>query len=203
MNVSVIASQGAIQTTLSAAGGVVYLANPVPSGSTVADTLTLTVSDQGFSGVGGPLGAGGAISLLGHQYAYEAWRYDHFSTIQLSNPAISGDIANPDNDLYDNQWEFFMGADPWSKDAEFTPTVTTTSGNLVFRFRISKEIPAGSPYSVRVSQDLVNWADVPAGQITVPWPQHPTVANAWLMEVKRPLAANATDFLRIRFNPRY
>lgn len=81
-------------------------------------------------------------------------------------------------------------------DAERSPTTAVNAGNLAFTFRVSKDI-LETAYAIKVSQDLANWSDVPTAQITVPWPQHPTAADSWLMEVKRPLSANATDFLRI------
>jgi len=198
-NVQVTAPQTAIQTTFASPGAVVYLANPVPAGTTVADTLTVTVSDQGYSGIGGPLVTSGTVNLVDHRYAYDAWRHDHFDATQLANPVVSGDTANPDRDLYDNQWEFFIGADPLVADSEVSPTVTTNAGNLVFRYRVSKEISYGTPHSVTVSQNLINWSDVPFNQMN----QHPAEPDAWLMDVIRPLSGNPIEFLRIRFNPRF
>ncbi len=198
-NVQVTAAQAAIQTTFASPGAVVYVANPVPPGTTVADTLAITVNDQGNSGIGGPLLAMGTVNLLAYHHAYDAWQHDHFDATQLANPAVSGDTANPDGDLYDNQWEFFIGADPWIADSEVSPTVTTNAGNLVFRYRVSKEIPYGTPHSVTVSQNLVNWTNLPFNQMI----QHPTASDAWLVDVIRPLSGNPIEFLRIRFNPRF
>jgi hypothetical protein len=198
-NVQVTAAQAAIQATFASPGAVVYLANPVPPGTTVADTLTVTVNDQGYSGIGGPLVTNGTISLLAHHHAFDAWRHDHFDSVQLADPTISGDTANLDGDSYDNQWEFFIGGDPWTKDMEISPTVTTSAGNLVFRYRVSKEIPYSTAHSVSVSQNLVNWNDVPFSQMN----QHPTEPDAWLVDVIRPLSGNPIEFLRIRFNPRF
>jgi hypothetical protein len=198
-NVQVTAAQAAIQVTFASPGAVVYMANPVPPGTTLADTLTISVNDQGYSGIGGSLVTMGTVNLLAYHHAYDAWQNDHFDAIQLANPAISGDTANPDRDLYDNQWEFFIGGDPWTADTEMSPTVTTNAGNLVFRYRVAKEIPYGTPHSVTISQNLVNWSDVPFSQM-IP---HPTVANAWLVDVIRPLSGNPPEFLRIRFNPRF
>lgn len=193
----------AIQTTLAAANGLAYLPNPVPMppGTPVSDTLAFSLDDQGNSGVGGSLLAAGTVALQVHQYAFDAWRYDHFSALELGNPLVSGNLANPDGDLHANVWEYFMGTAPKTADAERSPSTTVSAGNLVFTFRLSKDI-AGNAYAVKVSQDLVNWANVPAGQITTPWPQHPTAPDAWLMEVKRPLSANTKDFIRVEFDPR-
>ncbi len=199
--VTITAPLSAIQTTLSATGGLTYLANFVPPGTTVSDTLTISANDQGNTGVGGPLVATGSVALRAHQYAYYAWQYDHFDAAQRANPAISGDWASPDGDLRGNVWEYFMGTDPWLADSASGFSAVVSGGNLVYQFRVSKDIQP-SWYAVKVSQNLINWSNVPAGQITTPWQQHPNDANAWLMEVKRPLSSNTIDFIRIAFDPR-
>lgn len=199
--VTVTAPQATIQNTLNSPNGLTYLANPVPPGTTVTVTLTVNANDQGNTGVGGPFTAIGTVNLRAHEYAYDAWRYDHFNAAQLANPAISGDAASPDGDLHENRWEYFMGTDPWTADAEKAVTSFVSSGNFVIQFRIAKSIMLSS-YIVNSSQDLMSWAPVPPGQFTTPWPQHPSAPDAWLMEVKRPLSANTRDFIRIDFDPR-
>jgi hypothetical protein len=197
--VQIIAPQSVIQTTLSAHGAVVYLANPVPVGSPVADTLVLWASDQGSFGMGGVQTAGGLVNLVGHHHLFDAWLHDHFDAAQLANPAISGDNADPDGDSHVNQWEFFTGTNPHAADTGFRPTVAVQSGNLVFRYRVSKDIPYGSPYSVSVSPDLKMWTDVWFNQMI----QHPSDPDAWIGEVIRPLNPGSREFLRVRFNARF
>jgi hypothetical protein len=62
--------------------------------------------------------------------------------------------------------------------------------------------PRKSPTEQRIPSRsrriFVNWTDVPFNQMI----QHPTAANAWLVDVIRPLSGNPSGFLRIRFNPR-
>jgi hypothetical protein len=201
-SVTITAPLSSIQTTFASDGGLIYLpAYPVPPGTTVGDTLAIQADDQGNSGVGGSLTTAGSVTLRAHQFAYYAWQYDNFDASQLANPAVSGDTANPDGDLHANVWEYFMGSGPWTRDSESAATGAVSGTDFVYRFRMSKDIQAAN-HAIKVSQDLVSWSDVPSGQITTPWPQHPTVADAWLMEVKRPLAANTRDFLRVAFDPR-
>ena len=199
-NVQIIAPQSVIQTTLTAHGAVVYLANPVPPPfQPVADTLVLWASDLGSFGMGGVQTAAGVVNLVGHQYLFDAWLHDHFDATELANPAISGDNADPDGDFHVNQWEFFTGTNPHAADTGFRPTVAVQSGNLIFRYRVSKDIPYGSPHSVSVSTDLSNWSDIWFGQML----QHPTDPDAWIGEVIRPITPGTKEFLRVRFNARF
>ena len=201
MTVTIAAPMSSIQTTFGMAGGLAYYANPVPSGTTVADFLSIFINDQGNTGIGGALATVGTVTLQAHEYAYDAWVYDHFDASQRANPAISGDSASPDDDLHGNVWEYFMGTDPWTADSAAATSGAVNGSNFVFQFRVAKSIQASS-YAIKVSQDLTNWSLVPTGQITAPWQQHPTALDAWLMEVKRPLSANTRDFIRVEFDPR-
>ena len=198
-NVQIIAPQTAIQNTFSAHGAVVYLANPVPPGAPVADTLVLWASDLGSYGMGGVQTAGGSVNLVGHHHLFDAWLHDHFDAAQLANPAISGDNADPDGDFHVNQWEFFTGTDPHAADTGLGPTVAVQSGNLVFHYRVSKDIPYGSPHSVSVSPDLTNWTDVWFNRMI----QHPSETDAWIGEVIRPITPGSREFLRLRFTARF
>lgn len=198
-NVQIIAPQSAIHNTLSAHGAVVYLANLVPPGVLVSDTLALWVSDQGAFGMGGVQTAGGVVNLVGHHYLFDAWLHDHFDAAQLANPLISGDNADPDGDFHVNQWEFFTGTNPHAADTGVRPTVAVQSGNLVFRYRVSKDIPYGTPHSVSVSPDLKAWTDVWFNQMI----QHPADPDAWIGEVIRPINPGSREFLRVRFNARF
>ena len=47
----------------------------------------------------------------------DAWRKANFTAGELSNPAISGDLANPDGDSLANLMEYALGLAPKSVDA--------------------------------------------------------------------------------------
>jgi hypothetical protein len=198
-NVQIIATQTAIQTTFAAHAAVVYLANPVLPGTPVTDTILLGASDQGAFGMGGVQLANGVVNLVNHHHLFDAWLNDHFDAAQLANPAVSGDQADPDGDSRVNEWEFFMNTDPHQADSDAWPTTALQGGNLVFQYRMAKSIPYGTPHSATVSTDLVIWNDVWFNRMI----QHPSDPDAWIIEVLRPVAANPSEFLRIRFTPRF
>ncbi len=202
MQVVVTASQSELQATLGVPDGLRYRPHPVPSGAPVAESLQVSANDQGYFGIGGPQTGTAWLDLLNHQNRYEAWRYTHFDATQLLDPIVSGDNANPDGDLFSNQREFFIGGNPWVADDEVTPVCGFEGGQFVMRFRMSKEIVEHA-FAVQVSQDLENWSEVQPHEITEPWPDHPVVPDAWLMEVTLPPGPWGREFLRIEFDPRW
>ena len=196
--VTVTAPAFNINNTLASPDGVIYLGN---SGFIGSQTMNLVLSDNGNSGLGGTLVTGGTVQLLLHNNAYETWSRDRFGTDvddPGKEPTIWGLVANPDNDTYLNQWEFFIGADPKSADASgvFAPSISGT--NFMYTFRVSNDIDIHA-YDVRYSTDLSTWTSVPSGQWTKT--QHPTVPDTTEVTITRPL--NTKEFLRIWFEPEY
>jgi len=197
-NVTVTATASKINNTLASPDGVIYLGN---GGFLGSQSMNLVLSDNGNSGYGGTLATGGAVQLLLHNNAYETWSRDRFGTDvddPGKEPTIWGLVANPDNDTYPNQWEFFIGADPKSADASgvFLPSISGT--NFIYTFRVSNDIDSNA-YDVRYSTDLSSWTGVPSGQWTKT--PHPTVPDATEVTITRPL--NTREFLRIWFEPDY
>ena len=197
-NVTVTAPASRINNTLASTDGVIYLGN---GGFIGSQSMNLGLSDNGNSGLGGPLFAGGAVQLLLHNNAYETWARDRFGTDvddPGKEPTVWGLVANPDSDTYLNQWEFFIGADPKSADATgaFVPSISGT--NFIYTFRVSDDIDANA-YDVRYSTDLISWTSVPSGQWSMS--PHPTVPATTEVTITRPL--NTREFLRIRFEPDY
>ena len=191
---------GVINTTLAASDGLLYHASgPIPPGTTVADLLTITVDDQGNTGSGTfPLTGTGSAALRLHEFAYLAWRFDHFDAAQLANPLVSGDLADPDADTYGNIWEFLMGADPLAGDAPGEFQHATSDGNFILTYRIaSSTLPQW--HAIANSQDLVHWTDVTTGITTMP---HPTVPDCLQVVLTWPLSTGTPVFFRVRLDPR-
>ena len=96
-NVTVTAAASVINTTLASPNGVVYIGD---GGVTGSQSMSLSLSDNGNSGFGGPLLTGGAVQLMLHNNAYETWARDRFDTDvddPSKEPTVWGVAANPDN----------------------------------------------------------------------------------------------------------
>lgn len=197
-SVTVTAAASAINTTLASQNGVKYLGN---GGFIGSQSMNLVLSDNGNTGLGGALATGGPVQLMLHNNAYETWARDRFGLDvddPSKEPTVWGLVANPDNDTYLNQWEFFIGADPKSADVSGIIFPTISGSNFIYTFRVSNEIDLNA-YDVRHSTDLGSWTSVPPGQWT--WTPHPTVPNTTEVKITRPL--NSREFLRISFEPHY
>jgi glucose/arabinose dehydrogenase len=56
---------------------------------------------------------------------YSAWKTQHFTPAEQADPAISGDLANPDRDLFANLLEYSWDSAPKSPDTDRAPKIGT------------------------------------------------------------------------------
>jgi hypothetical protein len=67
---------------------------------------------------------------------YEAWRAANFSAAELSNPAISGENADPDGDAFTNRQEYIAGTKPKDPSSYLhIEEVTREASDFVIRFK--------------------------------------------------------------------
>ena len=96
-----------------------------PAGAPETLSLSLNVSDNGQSGVGGPLSTPGLIPVRFYRHRIEQWREEHFSAAELGNPALEatlwGNTADPDGDGLNNVGEYAFDRDPRVSDAALAP----------------------------------------------------------------------------------
>ena len=93
-------------------------------------TLRLAVTDGQLTATDDTI-----ITVSGGVDPYTEWKSQHFTTAELSNPAISGDDSDPDNDTMSNRNEYIAGTRP--KDgASFLQVseVGVDKNDLVIRF---------------------------------------------------------------------
>ncbi len=134
-------------------------------------------------------------TIVIHDRPIDAWRLANFSAPQLTNPAISGDLADPDQDRVVNLMEYAMGLPPLSVNVNpFHPTVV--NGRFTMSYTQSKTATDVSVV-VEQSNDLVNWNSGPAYVETVSVVDQ---GASWLTTVRLATAtgAAATGYLRLR-----
>jgi hypothetical protein len=78
-----------------------------------------------------------------------------FSSVELTNDAISGPAADPDGDGYSNLMEYALGTNPKHADQPAQQSALV-SGNLALTYTRSKTA-ADLAYIVEVSNDLKTW----------------------------------------------
>jgi len=197
--VTVTAPLSRINTTLGSPGGLIYIGH---AGFTGLQTIHLLLSDNGNSGFGGPLGTSGMLQLMLHHDTYDTWARDSFGADvddAGKEPTVWGLDANPDGDLYVNQWEFFTGADPNAQDGTGIFVSGISGTNFTYTFPVSNRVDPNA-YDVLYSADLATWTSVPFADWTLT--PHPTLPDAAEVRITRPLGSTK-EFLRIGFEPRY
>lgn len=198
-NVSLIAPMTAINTTLGGSDSVTYQSLPGIIGS---QSVTCTVNDLGNTGWGGPLADSKNVSLEVHQTRFALWQYETFPA-DVGDPTkqatVWGRGANPDADLFTNEWEFFMNTDPMAGNAPGQMTHALAGGNFHLYARVGIDINPSS-WTLERSPTMAagTWGPAGASSSAVPHPGAPGDAMLWDLWVPH---TPPTDFFRISFDP--
>ena len=148
--------------------------------------------------IGGVLAGAPGAAVVTVTTVYGQWKASHFTPAELLNPAVSGDLADPDGDSLGNLLEYGFATDPKVANAaglSFAGAVVTQHGlpttwiqniangvdyRALFGRRKDYAV-AGLTYTVKFSGDLVTWAsstatptviasDAEIDAVTVPYP---------------------------------
>ena len=86
---------------------------------------------------------------------FDRWRFANFTSLELGNPAISGENADPDSDQLVNLIEYALNLAP--KSPEISPVTKLASG--VYLALSAAKNPAASDlvWGAEVSSDLITW----------------------------------------------
>ena len=159
-----------LTTTGTAIVGTHYLALPatvtIPAGQSAISLQLSPVSDslaQGDRSVGVKVGSDFAMVSDSSQEAtitikdkpFDAWRFGIFSTAELSNPSISGELADPDGDKLANLIEYAFGLNPKLPNPS-SEVFDTANGYLVVS-AAKNPVATDIAWSAQVSSDLENW----------------------------------------------
>lgn len=125
--------------------------------------------------------------------SWGGWRLEHFTLAELLDPAISGDLADPDFDGLTNLIEMARYSDPRSADA---PAINgTVSGNQVTLtfIRASDMANLNLTLVVEVSTNLSDWDPLPLAGASV----DPLNAEQEEVALTRTVSAGSSEFFRI------
>ena len=80
------------------------------------------------------------------------WKAQYFTPAELANPAISGDLADPDNDGHNNLQEYIAGTNP--RDAASRLALEVLSSDSATPLRLRFTAMTGKSYSVQFNDSL-------------------------------------------------
>ena len=110
------------------------------------------------------------VFYLGNTVPLENWQARHFSSAELNDPLISGNLADADDDGVANILEYAVGQDPRLPDRLGLPTVATIVINkveyLTLRYQRNK-LATDVNYLVEVSNDLKTWDSSPGTTVEI------------------------------------
>lgn len=161
---------------------VVYLGFPferITSEASRADLMARTLDFFGFSPT-----------------PFQKWQQLHFTSSELNDPAVSGDLADPSGDGIPNILKYAFNLNPRISSRSGLPEELIVDGKLTLKFNIAKAA-TDIVYQVEVSDDLVTWKSGDGETQTV---SAIDGGDVWKITV-RDLAStsgNAKRFIRVR-----
>ena len=90
----------------------------------------------------------------------DAWRKANFTALELSDPAISGDLANPDGDSVVNLVDYALGLAP--KAADTNPLTPRIEANHLTITYTQAKAATDVLLTLEKSDDLITWSGSPA-----------------------------------------
>ncbi len=137
--------------------------------------------------------AGGAsavsdAALLVLRAIPNSWLDDYFSPAERADPAISGDMADPDKDGLANLLEYAFDFDPAEDSSASLPKLLRSGGDATLSFPVPR---ATLNYRVERSTDMIGWSTAGVSVST----------SSGIMTATCPMAASEKAFLRIVVEP--
>jgi len=87
---------------------------------------------------------------------YAEWKAVKFTTAQQENPLISGKKADPDYDMFTNEWEYIFNINPLVRDPISVSTYYMLNGFYTMRFRLNARMK-DMTIRIATSEDLRTW----------------------------------------------
>jgi hypothetical protein len=157
-------------------------------------TVTLSVTTDFSLSAGSPASATATIQ----DKPFDAWRFTHFTTEELTDIAVSGDSADPDSDGLPNLLEYALGAVPKSSDAvTHTPMAGMEEGYLTLSYTRPNTV-TDITYSTEWSPDLSTWSSGAGVVETVSSTDNGNGTTTVVARSTAALADTPRQFLRLR-----
>ncbi len=87
-----------------------------------------------------------------------AWHVANFNAVELAQPSVSGDAADPDGDGVSNLLEYALDLNPRVSSAALLPQAVAIDGGTKLRLEFDR-LRSDVTYVVQVSTDLLSWDD--------------------------------------------
>ena len=132
---------------------------------------------------------------------YTTWQGSHFTAAQLANPAVSGDLADPDGDGVVNLLEYALNLDPLSASRAGLPVVApaTQNGTTNLTLTYTKlKTATDLTYVVEVSADLLTWKSGSGYTTDVAVLDQGTTQQVTTRDLTAISAATPRRFMRLR-----
>jgi hypothetical protein len=132
---------------------------------------------------------------------YQIWRSSNFTAAELTNPAISGDLANPSGDGIPNLMAYAFGINPKVATQSGLPvTGIQNLGGTNYLAISYKEVLYDTDinYTVQVSSDLITWNCGPGYTTPIGLPtDNGDGTETWTVQDLTPLNATTEQFIRV------
>jgi acyl-CoA thioesterase I len=140
-----------------------------------------------------------AASITIEDRPLDAWRFANFTTAQLGDAQVSGDLADPDGDGLCNILECLTGSSPSAPDGAdaFVSGMESAAGGIYQNITYHRMVAAGIDDRGEISTDLDNWVSDP-GVV-----ERRVLADDGITQTVRvrslvPVGGRAREFLRVK-----
>jgi hypothetical protein len=169
------------------------LITPIPNNLPEGDrTVTLTLlSSTNYS-----LTTVSNATVVIHDRPIDAWRLASFTTAELADPSVCGDLADPDQDGLSNLLDYALGLPPKGPTSVNRPYGSITNGYFTLTYTRAKAVTDVS-LVVEQSSDLLNWYSGPGYLQQIGMVDEVTIQRI-TVQLTTPIAGASASYLRLR-----
>ncbi|HXI85401.1 MAG TPA: pyrrolo-quinoline quinone [Verrucomicrobiae bacterium] len=133
---------------------------------------------------------------------YQLWRQANFTSAELTNTSISGDVADPDGDGIPNLMEYALSLNPKVPDLNGLPNASVQNLAGTNHLTIAyKQVLYNTDisYTVQVSSDLVTWNSGPGFTAPIGPPvDNGNGTETWTVQDMAPSDSMPARFIRLK-----